>query len=92
MAIAAIASKQYGNVTREQLVAAGLDDDAIDYRLKIGRLFRAHRGVYGVGHAPVAPLERAKAAVLACGPGAMLSHSSAWLSGTTGSGGRARSS
>jgi hypothetical protein len=33
-------------------------------------------GVYAVGRRPVTPLERASAAVLACGPGAALSHGS----------------
>jgi hypothetical protein len=43
----------------------------------VGRLYRAHRGVYGVGRPPKTALERAAAAVLACGPGATLSHRSA---------------
>src|SRR5437588_5892778 len=78
-AIAAIAAKQNGNVTVEQLHAIGLDDDAIAYRVKLGRLYRAHRGVYAVGHPPSMPLEHASAAVLACGPGAALSHGSAMV-------------
>jgi hypothetical protein len=45
--------------------------------LKLGRLYRVHRGVYSVGCPPVTPLEHAMAAVLACGPGAALSHGSA---------------
>jgi hypothetical protein len=39
-----------------------------------GRLFRVYRGVYAVGRPPKVPLERAAAAVLACGRGAALSH------------------
>jgi hypothetical protein len=76
-AIAALAAKRYGNVTRRQLLDLGLDNNAIVYRVKIGRLHRVHRGVYGVGRRPVTPLERASAAVLACGPRAVLSHGSA---------------
>jgi Protein of unknown function (DUF559) len=39
-----------------------------------GRLYRVHPRVHAVGHRPTLPLERAAAAVLACGPGAALSH------------------
>ncbi len=76
-AIAAVAAKQNGNITRPQLLDLGLNDDAIAYRVKIGRLYRVFRGVYSVGRRPVTPQEWASAAVLACGPGAALSHSSA---------------
>jgi very-short-patch-repair endonuclease len=64
-------------VTRPQLLRLGLGPAAIAYRVRTGRLFRAHLGVYAVGRPPAAPLERAAAAVLACGPGAALSHESA---------------
>jgi hypothetical protein len=76
-AIAAVAAKQNGNITRRQLLDLGLDDAAIAYRVKIGRLHRVFRGVYAVGRRPITPHEWAGAAVLACGPGAVLSHSSA---------------
>jgi hypothetical protein len=75
--IAQIAAGQNGNITRRQLRALGLDDVAINYRLRIGRLFRVNRGVYSVGRPPTTPLEKAAAAVLACGDRAALSHSSA---------------
>ena len=55
----------------------GLGVDAIDYRLRVGRLLRMHRGVYAVGYRSPSPLARAMAAVLACGPEAVLSHRSA---------------
>jgi hypothetical protein len=74
-----VAGRQGGNITRPQLLALGLDDDAIAYRVKIGRLYRVYRGVYAVGRPPRTPLERASAAVLACGPGAALSHGSAMV-------------
>ena len=64
-------------LTRDQLVNAGLGTDAIDYRARVGRLHRIHRNVYAVGHRPPSPHARAMAAVLACGPGAALSHQSA---------------
>jgi hypothetical protein len=75
--IAQIAAGQNGNITRRQLRALGLGDVAINYRLRIGRLFRINRGVYSVGRPPTTPLEKAAAAVLACGDHAALSHSSA---------------
>ncbi len=75
--MAALAARQHGNVTREQLLGTGLGAQAIKYRARIGRLHRVHLGVYSVGRPPVTPLERAAAAVLACGPGAALSHTSA---------------
>ena len=76
-AIADVAAKQHGNITRKQLLGLGLDDAAIAYRVKIGRLHRVCRGVYAVGRRPITAVERASAAVFACGPGAALSHGSA---------------
>jgi very-short-patch-repair endonuclease len=76
-AIADVAARQHGIVTRAQLVAAGLTTDVVDHRLKLGRLIAVHRGVYAVGHLPPSPQAKAMAAVLACGPNALLSHRSA---------------
>jgi Transcriptional regulator, AbiEi antitoxin len=75
--IAAIADRQHGNITLTQLTALGLNRHQVAYRVKLGRLHRVHRGVYSVGRPPRTALERASAAVLACGPGATLSHLSA---------------
>ncbi len=75
--IALIAARQNGNVTTAQLHALGLNNVVINYRVKIGRLHRIYRGVYAVGRPPTTPLERATAAVLACGDRAALSHGSA---------------
>lgn len=75
-AIAAVAAKQSGNITRRQLLDLGLDDGSISWRVKMGRLHRVFRGVYAVGRRPITAQERGSAAVLACGPGAALSHSS----------------
>ena len=72
-----MAARQHGVVTHAQLLAAGLDRDAIEYRRRVGRLHLLHRGVYAVGHRPPSPLATAIAAVLACGPDAVLSHRSA---------------
>jgi very-short-patch-repair endonuclease len=76
-AIARIAANQHGVMSVDQLRALGLSLDAISYRVRIGRLHRIHRGVYAVGHARLSNEGRWMAAVLACGPGAALSHRSA---------------
>jgi hypothetical protein len=75
--IAAVAAPQHGVITRAQLLNAGLNAGDIAYRLRIGRLIAVYRGVYAVGHLPPSPHARAMAAVLACGPDAVLSHRSA---------------
>jgi very-short-patch-repair endonuclease len=74
--IAALASRQHGVVTIRQLARAGLGRSAVDYRVARGRLTPIHRGVYQVGPLP-AELGCEMAAVLACGPDALLSHQSA---------------
>lgn len=76
-AAVAEAASVYGNVGWRQLRGAGLSEGGIRHRVAIGRLYRVHRTVYSVGRPPRTPLERADAAVLACGPGAALSHGSA---------------
>jgi very-short-patch-repair endonuclease len=83
--IAALAAKQQGHVTYQQLIELGLTRSAIDVRVKKGQLIRVHRGVYAVGHPRPEGIARAAAAVLACGPDAVLSHFSAaalWDLGT----------
>lgn len=77
MQIAHVAGEQQTNITRKQLLAIGLPRASIDYRVKAGRLFRVFNGVYSVGRPPTTPLEKASAAVLACGEHAALSHGSA---------------
>jgi very-short-patch-repair endonuclease len=72
-----LAEAQHGVVGRGQLTRLGLGDDAIDYRLAIGRLWIAMPRVYAVGHRRLPPLGRPMAAVLASGPGAVLSHQTA---------------
>jgi len=75
--IARLAAGQHGVVGRGQLVEMGLGPDAIKRRLRAGRLHKLHAGVYAVGHTALTQLSRWMAAVLACGPGAVLSHWSA---------------
>jgi very-short-patch-repair endonuclease/predicted transcriptional regulator of viral defense system len=75
--IAALAMRQHGVVERGQLAALGLGRGAIAHRVAAGRLHRVHRGVYAVGHPILTANGHRMAAVLACGPGAALSHASA---------------
>ena len=64
-------------VTRAQLLDLGLSSKAIDHRLARGRLHRVWRGVYRVGTPELSEHGRWLAAVLRCGPEALLSHESA---------------
>ncbi len=75
--IAELARRQHGYVRRAQLLRLGLGEEAIRYRVKLGRLLPVYAGVYAVGHKPTSYIDRAAAAVLACGDGAALSHCSA---------------
>jgi len=75
--LAVLAGRQRGYVTRRQLLAGGVPPATIDHWIVCGRLIRVHAGVYAVGHVPQEPASRAYAAVLACGPRALLSHRSA---------------
>src|SRR5690349_8761871 len=76
-AIAAVADRQHGRITREQLRRLGLGDTAITKRAAAGRLHRVHHGVYAVGHRVRTQRGTWMAATLACGEGAVLSHTSA---------------
>jgi Transcriptional regulator, AbiEi antitoxin len=75
--VASLAARQYGNITRRQLLSVGMDDQGIRWRVRTGRLYRLLPGVFAVGRPPRLPLERAAAAVLCCPPGAALGHRSA---------------
>jgi hypothetical protein len=75
--IAAIAGRQHGVVTVEQLRDAGVSETSVRRAVEAGRLHRLHRGVYAVGHRSLSWRGRWLAAVLAAGDGAVLSHTSA---------------
>lgn len=75
--LAALAARQHGVVSAVQLRGLGLTAREIEGRLRARRLFRLYRGVYAVGHTALTAYSRDLAAVLACGPGALLSHRSA---------------
>jgi predicted transcriptional regulator of viral defense system len=76
--IAALAARQHAVIGLDQLVALGLSASAIRKRAADGRLHRIHRTVYSL--VPKSLLTRNglyMAAVLTCGPRALLSHRSA---------------
>jgi hypothetical protein len=75
--IASVAERQHGLITTQQLDDLGLTRRATSGRVDAGGLHRIHRGVYAVGHAGLSREKRWLAAVLACGPGAVLSQMSA---------------
>ena len=76
-AIARVARRQDNVVTHDQLFEAGLGRGAIARRLEARTMQSMHRGVYLLGAAPPTHMARARAAVLACGTGAVVSHRSA---------------
>jgi very-short-patch-repair endonuclease len=75
--VAELARRQHGVVSRAQLIEGGLGRHAVQVRLGAGRLHVLHRGVYAVGHEAITRRGRFMAAVLAGGPGAVLSHHAA---------------
>ena len=76
-AVAELARRQHGVVTRAQMVHLGLSQDVIDAWARNGRIHRVTRGVYAPGRASLDPRGRIHAAVLACGAGTIASHRSA---------------
>lgn len=64
-------------VARRQLLAAGLSSSTIGRRVASRHLVPLHHGTYAVGHAHLTDHGRWTAAVLAVGPGALLSHEDA---------------
>jgi very-short-patch-repair endonuclease len=80
-ALAEVAGRQRGVVTRKQLEAIGFETATITRWAKAGRLHRLHRGVYAVGHMAISWEARCLAAVLAR-PGSVASHvTAAWIHG-----------
>jgi hypothetical protein len=75
--LARLAARQHGLLTRLQALAAGATDEMIAHRLSTGRWVRVAAGVYRLAGVPVTWRQRALAAVLAAGPGAVVSHRSA---------------
>jgi very-short-patch-repair endonuclease len=83
-ALAELAERQHGVVSIRQLNALGYSRNSVSDASRSGRLHRLHRGVYAVGHKSLGWEGRCLAAVLACCPSAVASHTSAaWLWGLT---------
>ena len=72
-----LTSCQHGVISVEQLNALGFSRRAIQHRIARGRLHPVMRGVYAVGRPDLDKRGRWMAAVLSCGPRAVLSHRSA---------------
>jgi predicted transcriptional regulator of viral defense system len=72
-----LAVEQHGLVTVEQLEAPGLSGDAAVKRVQTGRLHRIYQGVYSLTPRVMTQRGLFMAAVLACGPDAVLSHRAA---------------
>src|SRR5262245_3562426 len=75
--LAAIGGRQHGVVARRQLLGEGFSRHLVQDRITSGHLNRIHRGVYAVGHRKLTLKGVWMAAVLACGPDALLSHRAA---------------
>jgi hypothetical protein len=69
-----IASRQYGVITRQQALDAGLTERTLDRRLANNRWSRAHTCVYLIGGSADTWERRATAAMFACRNSGALSH------------------
>ena len=76
-ALARLAERQHNAVARWQLLALGFSRRAVARLIRDGWLHPIHHGVYAVGSARLTVRGRWMAAVLACGPDAVLSHAAA---------------
>jgi len=76
-AIARIANRQGGVVSREQLLTLGIGRGALEKRVRGGRLRTIQRGIYAVGHDAIPVRGRLYVGLLIAGDGAALSHRSA---------------
>lgn len=72
-----LAARQHWVVSHGDLVKLGFSPRMIESRIRAGALFGVHRGVYGVTGADRGFRFRAKAACLAAGWGALVSHETA---------------
>ena len=76
-AISRLAARQHGCFSRRQVHDAGMTDRMIATRVASGRWLRVEAGVYRMAGAPVTWRQRAVAACMVSGAGAVVSHRSA---------------
>ena len=76
-AVAPLFARQHALLLRSQAIAAGATNSMIQTRLDTGRWVVVVRGLYRLAGVPVTWRQRALAACLVSGPGAMVSHRSA---------------
>lgn len=69
--------RQHGVISNSQIRALGHSRDAVSHRVQSGRLHPVARGVYAVGRPDLSRAGMWVAALLSCGPQAVLSHRSA---------------
>ena len=72
-----LAQRQYGVVSRSQAIRAGLSPDMIKFRVRSGRWQQLHLGVYATFSGIPGRGASLWAALLAAGPGAVLSYQTA---------------
>ncbi len=72
-----LAERQHGVFSTWQLIECGIGENVIRRRREHGSLIPLHQGIYALGHQRLTREGRWMAAVLACGPGAVLSYFSA---------------
>ena len=72
-----LAKHQHGVITRAQLLDLGWTREGIQHRIERARLHPVYRGIYAVGRPQLDQLGRWMAAVLSCGPEALLGFQSA---------------
>ncbi len=76
-AAVALAARQHWAISTAQLRDVGLTERQIAPRVRTSALHRHHRGVYALGRPVLTFAGHCVAALLACGPGAAISHRSA---------------
>lgn len=75
--VAKVATAQGGVVSLDQLEREGVSPKVAADRGRSRSYHRVHRGVYAVGHQSLSRGARLRAALLACGEGAVISHGTA---------------
>lgn len=75
--LAALARRQHGVVSSEQLLLHGFTHEFIQRLVRSGHLHRLHRGVYAVGHINITWKGHCAAAALTCGLNSLVSHTNA---------------